>query len=49
LDSYLRFYFQPNQQPPLSSPQNSDINPQEILEQRYAWSEITRGQFDSMI
>jgi uncharacterized membrane protein len=43
----VRYVFQVNQQP-ASPPQNSDLNPQKILEQRYARGEITREVFDLM-
>ena len=45
----VKYLFQSNQQQsPPSSPQSSKINPQEILEQRYARGEITREQFETM-
>jgi putative membrane protein len=44
----VRYLFQANQQSSTSPPQSNDINPQEILEQRYARGEITREQFETM-
>ncbi|MEA3439475.1 MAG: SHOCT domain-containing protein [Chloroflexota bacterium] len=43
----VRYLFQTNQ-PPSMSPQSGDLNPQEILEQRYTRGEITREQFETM-
>jgi putative membrane protein len=43
----VRYIFQGYQQPH-SPPQNSDLNPQKILEQRYARGEITQEQFETM-
>ena len=48
----VKYLFQSNQQspqqPPSTSPQSGNINPLEILEQRYARGEITREQFETM-
>ena len=44
----VRYLFQANQQSSTSPQQNNDINPQDILEQRYARGEITREQFETM-
>jgi putative membrane protein len=43
----VRYLFQGNRRLP-SPPLNSDLTPQQILDQRYARGEITRQQYELM-